>query len=207
MPVSTVEYYQRERLIAPPTGRYGYRPEDVRRLRLVRVLVEVGGLNPGQVRELLEAMGAEGRTPHETFGLVLRALEHPPTGRDPGVEPVDDEACFLARRIARRHGWTVDPESASWNTLLKLLRTLHWLDEADTEIVVEAYAAAAERLTRAEISVLGMYADQDALVERLVLWTVFGDPLLASLRRIARQDRSRRVFDREPLPDEPGSAL
>ena len=207
VPVATVEYYQRERLISHPSERHGYSPEDLRRLRLVRVLVEVGGLNPDQVRDLLGAMAGGTRTPHETFGMVLRTLEGTPSASLADVDPTEDEALVLARRVADRHGWTVDQDTASWRTLVKLLRTLHWLDDADTAVVVEAYAAAADRMTGAEIGVLGLYADEDALVERLVLWTVFGDPLLAALRRIARQHTSGTVFNREFSPADRGSAL
>lgn len=206
VPIATVEYYQREHLIDLPSENRGYRPQDVRRLRLVRVLVEVGGLTPRDVRALLAGMSDTGRTPHETFGLVLRTLEGAEPGTGADVEPVDDGASALARRVAERRGWRMDPRAANWANLVKLLRMLLWLDDANAESVVEAYATAAEQITDAEIRVLGLYADEEALIERLVLWTVLGDPLMASLHRISRHHGSRQVFDDALSPADRGSA-
>ncbi|MFL1381764.1 MULTISPECIES: MerR family transcriptional regulator [unclassified Nocardiopsis] len=207
VPVGTVEYYQREGLIEPPGDEDGYGPRELRRLRLVRVLVEVGGLGPGEVRGLLDRMTADGHTPHAMFGLVLNALEGPSRRDDVSLNPGEDPARSLAERLSDRHGWDVDPDTADWSELLKLLRAVLWLDETDAETMVEAYATAADRMTRAEIDVMGLYGDVDALIERLVLWTVFGDPLLAALRRIARKEVSRRRFDREFSPADRGALL
>jgi DNA-binding transcriptional MerR regulator len=205
VPIATVEYYQREHLIDLPSEKHGYRPQDVRRLRLVRVLVEVGGLTPREVRTLFKDMSDTGGTPHKTFGLVLRTLEGADAVADADAAPVDDEAVALARRLAERHGWRMDAQAANWAGLVKLLRTLLWLDAANAEGVVEAYASAAERITDAELRVMGLYADEEALIERLVLWTVFGDPLMASLHRISRLHGSQRVFDDEFSPADRGS--
>ena len=207
VPIATVEYYQREHLIDLPSEKRGYRPQDVRRLRLVRVLVEVGGLTPRDVRALFKDMSDARRTPHKTFGLVLRTLEGTAADAAPDTDAdqVDDGAVALARRLAERHGWQMDAQEASWAGLVKLLRMLLWLDDANAEWVVDAYASAAEQITDAELQVLGLYADEEALIERLVLWTVFGDPLMASLHRISRLHGSRRVFDDAFSPADRGS--
>ncbi|MEV2274701.1 MerR family transcriptional regulator [Nocardiopsis sp. NPDC049922] len=209
VPVATVEYYQREHLIDLPSEKHGYRPEDVRRVRLVRALIEVGGLGPAEVRTLLDDMSGSGRTPHKTFSLVLRALNGDTGGEpasEPAAEPVDDRASTLARRLADRHGWRMEPRAEHWESLLKVLRMVLWLDDANAEFVVEAYAAAVEQVTAAELQVMGWYADEDALVERVVLWTVLGDRLLASLRQISRKNGSRQVFDQDLSPADRGSA-
>src|SRR5918996_2993811 len=60
VPVATVKYYQREGLLPPgdATGpnQADYGAGHVRRLRLIRILREVGGLGVAQVRAVLAAM-------------------------------------------------------------------------------------------------------------------------------------------------------
>ena len=107
VPVPTVKYYLREGLL--PAGRATaatqaqYDEGHEHRLRLVRALVEVGGLSLAAVRRVLAAVDDPPATAHELLGAAHEAL--PPVVSD----EVDVTA---AAEVVAALGWRVDPRSA-----------------------------------------------------------------------------------------------
>src|ERR1700736_3400814 len=104
--VTTIKYYLREGPL--PAGELTsrnqarYDEEHVRRLRLIRALVDVGGLSIGQVRDVLTAVDSPDENMHNVLGVVQCSITMPRAR-------ADDESWQDARRevdelIARR-GW------------------------------------------------------------------------------------------------------
>ncbi|WP_327067639.1 MerR family transcriptional regulator [Kitasatospora sp. NBC_01250] len=208
VPVPTIKYYLREGLL--PAGELTcpnqaqYDEAHVRRLRLLRALLEVGGLSIATARRLLTALDAPGLSLPATLDLAQHAVAPRPR---PGERRTEDSAAGRAAAEAAaawvaERGWLVHPGGAACVALAQVFQALRELGQEDLLGILDEYAAAAERLAAAELALLGRRADPGGRLEGAVLGTVLGDTLLASMRRLAQEDASRRVFVEAPAETE-----
>jgi DNA-binding transcriptional MerR regulator len=194
VPVPTIKYYVREGLLAPgeltSPNQAQYDERHVRRLRLIRALVEIGDLSIAEARDVLASIDSPGKTLHETLGAAHRAVT-PSFGRRAG-----DEAWAAAshevEELVRRRGWQVKEDSPAWQLLAQVLATFHELGQDDLAALVDQYAAAAEGLAEAEVACVLGRPDVESMLEGVVIGTVLGDALLAALRRLAQANVSAR---------------
>jgi DNA-binding transcriptional MerR regulator len=189
VPVATIKYYLREGLLPPgdltAPNQAAYTALHVRRLRLVRVLREVGGLSIDAIRRIVTAVDEPGRSPHEVLGVAHRAVSAP-------VGPHGDAELQQVDALLERLGWEVSrdaPDRRHVAAALSSLRALGW--EVDAE-VLWPYAEAAERLARDEIAGLPRGGSAEELVEQAVVGTVVFEAALTSLRRLAQEHHSAR---------------
>ncbi len=199
VPVATIKYYVREGLMAggERTGhnQVSYGEEHVRRLRLVRAMVETGALPIAKVREVLAEIEDPRRDLDSTLGVVSRALT---SHREPTEDPAAaDLATALA--IVRGRGWNlVRPENGQLRALADVIGRLRLLGLGDmVEETVEqddGYARAAEKVAEADIRLLMQRGDRDEILETMIVGTVLGDALFTTLRRIAQVEISGRHF-------------
>jgi len=187
--VATIKYYLREGLL--PEGertsatQAQYGDEHVRRLRLVRALLGVGGLSVATARDVLAQLDGEHASIAEMLGVAQTA-----------VTPTADEGLDLgrARALVEHWGWSIDPDSD--DVLAALEVAVAGLDAAGFDLpesTLDGYARAMATVAEAEIE--GIPVDSvDAAVQYVVLGTVLVEPLLLALRRLAQQDASWRRF-------------
>ncbi len=203
VPIPTIKYYVREDLL--PSGertswnQVQYDDWHVRRLRLVRALVDVGGLSIAATREVLAKIDSPGGTTHDTLGKVQYALTSRQEGRTGDGPDTDTEASRQADEMINRRGWQINPTSPARRDLAQLLATLHGLGQADFTAVLDDYAQAAERLAACELNLLRRRNDLEDMLETVVIWTTLGDRVMAAMRRLAQEDASARLSD-EDLP-------
>ncbi|MCP9959610.1 MULTISPECIES: MerR family transcriptional regulator [Streptomyces] len=194
--VPTIKYYVREGLLpagelsSPNQARYD--ESHVRRLRLVRALIDVGGLSVAAVRDVLAAVEDPGRPVHEVLGAAHGRIA--PRGGGP-----DDAARDAARRRAEelvaRRGWRVDDGDPAIGSLADALAAFDRLGHARfAEVSLEAYAEAAERVAAADVAYVMREVVREDLVESVVVGTVLGDAVLGALRRLAQVDASARAY-------------
>ncbi len=194
VPVPTIKYYLREGLLpageltCPNQAQYGER--HVRRLKLVRALLETGGLSIAATQEVVAAIDTPAASLHSTLGIARRAVTPPATGC---AGPHWRQALREADDWVRLRGWQVEPGGPAHASLAQVLLTLRELGQEDLLGLLDAYATAAELLAAAELAVVGHRADPDQRAEGAVLGTVLGDTLLATLRRLAQEDASRQL--------------
>ncbi|MGW1738742.1 MerR family transcriptional regulator [Nocardia sp. NPDC001965] len=195
--IATIKYYQREGLLPPgeltSPNQARYNPAHVRRLKLVRALVEVAGLSVGAVREVLAAIDEPETSLHDVLGAAQPGL--PGTPAETGTE-ADRE--WVARRIdevAAERGWQPPPGSSLIETLAGVLCTYRAVGHEWALENLSAYAESADRVAVADIEALARLASTDNIVEGAVVGTVLGDSLLAALRRVAHAEASRKSFD------------
>lgn len=197
VPIATIKYYLREDLLPPgrPTAanQAEYDGEHVRRLRLIRALVEVGALPLATVREVLEAVDDAALPIHEALGVAHRALAPEMRGRDDatvGVARADVD------RFLEQLGWQVSTESPGRHELavtLSTLRRLGW-DGADARLFAP-YARAADRLASREVErTTPPGASRTETMERVVLGTVLFEAAFSALRRLAQERHSAARF-------------
>ncbi|MBN6036937.1 MerR family transcriptional regulator [Amycolatopsis sp. 195334CR] len=193
VPVPTIKYYLREGLLqpgeltSPNQARYG--DEHVRRLKLVRALLDVGGLSVAAVRDVLETMANPGKSMFKVLGTV----QHNLAGHVPAAEGEHHEtASRIAHELVERHGWQIKPNSPPLDSLIASLGTLIELHGEDLLELLDAYADASQRIAAFDIDYTRRGTDRGDAVERMVIGTVVGDAILSALRRLAHENEAAR---------------
>ncbi|GAA0677764.1 MerR family transcriptional regulator [Kitasatospora atroaurantiaca] len=196
VPVPTIKYYLREGLLpggertSPNQAQYG--EAHVRRLKLVRAMLDVGKLSIAATREVLTAIDSPGNTLHGMLGVAQSAVTTKvPAGTDEAWKSADE----LVAELVERRGWQVKPSNPAWQTLTQIVVTFRDLGQDDLLDIFEEYAVAAERLSAAELAVIGRRSEPDSKVEGAVLGTVLGDALMSAMRRLTQEDASHRSFN------------
>lgn len=213
VPVATIKYYRREGLL--PEGRalnpttVEYDEEHLQRLRLIRSLIQLGGLSVARTREVLEAvdrpLGA-----FETLGVVHHALPVPSAetggsgknGRDDGgPEGVADEeasggAAARIEALIENMGWQISDASPHRPALAESLAALSRLGADYTADDLVPYARLATATADLDFAQFDGIEDRIALAERAVVLTVLFEPVVRLLRRLAQEDANHRRHDR-----------
>jgi len=200
VPLPTIKYYVREGLLRPgeltSPNQAQYGEEHLRRLKLIRALIDVGDLSIAETRDVLASIDSPGKTLHETLGKAQHAVT-PTLSAD-----ADEESLAVASReveeLVARRGWQVKPTSPAWDLLTQVLATFHALGQDDLAGLLDDYAEAAERLAEAEVACVLRRPDLESMLEGVVIGTVLGDSLLAALRRLAQANVSASASTKVP---------
>jgi len=193
VPVATIKFYLRERLL--PAGRATaatqaqYDDEHVARLRLIRALVDVGGLPLSAVRDVLTVVDAGAAALPAAVGTAHDAL---PPRVAPGAEPPR-----RALAVLEQLRWNVDPGSSSVRQLEAALAAVEAVGLPPTTERLDAYARAALEVAEVDVKDVPRATPADA-VQYIVIGTVLYEPVLLALRRLAQQH----VFTSAPADDE-----
>jgi DNA-binding transcriptional MerR regulator len=181
VPVATVKYYLREGLVPPgrATGATQalYDETHLARLRLARVLVQVGGLSVTAARRVLTALDEPHRSRHEFLGVVHSAL--------PPVLPVES-GTSRAYALTESLGWQVRPEASALRQLERALEALDEVGAPASEDGLSKYARLARRIAEVDLASVSTGSTEDAAVA-VVTGTVLWEPVLLALRRLAQE--------------------
>jgi DNA-binding transcriptional MerR regulator len=190
VPVATIKYYLREGLLAPGESvgatRSRYDEAHVRRLRLIRALVESGGLPLARVHAVLAEVDDESRELHEVLGAAHSALI-------PDNLTATPESRKRVDALVTEQGWRVYSESPDRTLLANALDALEKVGYHLEDDLLETYAAAVTAIAGAEVGHLPS-GDRQSTVENTVLVTALGSPVLLALRRLAQQNASATRF-------------
>lgn len=194
VPIPTIKFYLREGLLrsgrrtAPNQAAYG--EEHLRRLRLVRVLVEVGRLTLASVRRVLETVDREDASLHDVLAAAHTGLrrEGPAGGR--AADPVRQEVDAWLDALE----WELAPDSPPREELAATLDALRRLGWPVGPEVFARYAAHADALAEAEIAYVAGLDDRQAAIEATVIGTVLFEHAFSALRRLAHERHSRIRF-------------
>jgi len=188
VPVPTIKYYMREGLVPPgertSPNQAQYEQSHVRRLKLVRALIDVGGLSVAAARDVLEKMSAGGGNPLYAVG---KAQYSTTTLREHVEDDAWHEAMERVNKLIADHGWRVGPTNPARRALADVLATLARLGQDNLFGVLDSYADAASRLAVDEVGMVQGLADADSMAETVVIWTLLGDAIMASMRRLAQE--------------------
>ena len=109
VPVPTIKYYLREGLLPPgestQRNQARYDERHLQRLRLVRVLLDVGGLPIAAIRDLLADLDRPDPNLHHALGRALKSASP-----QPDAEPVDADLALAESEVdalVERRGWRV----------------------------------------------------------------------------------------------------
>jgi DNA-binding transcriptional MerR regulator len=200
--VASIKFYLREGLLAPgtPTGRNqaDYGEAHVYRLRLIRALIDVGGLSVAAARDVLAAVETPDVPGHHLLGVAHGALDRP--HRRDRDSPEWQAARADVVDLARRRGWLVGDDCSGFDNAADAVAAMRSLGQEDLLQALDTYADAAERVAEHEVALVIARGDPARMVEGVVAGTILGETLLASLRRLAEQAASARRFGVTEVP-------
>ncbi|MPZ74562.1 MAG: MerR family transcriptional regulator [Nitriliruptorales bacterium] len=185
--VATIKYYLREDLL-PPGGTTArnqavYSQRHVHRLRLIRVLREVGGLGIDAIREVAGALDNPRLSRHELLGVAHRAVSSP-AGHAPEREVAEVDA------LLRDLEWVISTTAPDRGELARALASLRALGRDVDARTFLPYARAVEPLAAFEVASVSAGASDEAALEATVVGTVVYGAALAALRRLAQEHQS-----------------
>lgn len=199
VPIPTIKYYLREGLLpggtATAANQADYGEEHVKRLRLIRALVEVGGLTVAATAEVVSHLDDPAR--HDMLGSAHYAISPPPRGSREGERWRTARA--QAADLVRRRDWRVHDTAPALDWLADVIAALDALDQPHFIAALDDYATEAERLARIDLDLVAGRGDAPAaLVEAVVVGTVLGEAMFDAIRRLAQEDASARRFAAKP---------
>lgn len=200
--VATIKYYLREGLlpagVATSANQTDYSDEHVRRLKLIRAIIEVGGLSVVTARTVLDAVDAPDLPLTHIFGVAQNSI----SGADL-FDPIEDGngTAKIAALIERR-GWAVDADNPGARGAARVLDAYERIGHPELAEIWDGYADGAELIATADLDAVARLSDVSAMAETVVVGTVLGDALVASLRRMAQAHVSFRMFPRPFLERE-----
>ncbi|MFE5123035.1 MerR family transcriptional regulator [Streptomyces sp. NPDC056669] len=200
VPTATIKYYLRERLLPPgeriTATKSEYGEEHLRRLRLVRSLIQVGRMPVATAREVLEAAEDESLSQNARMGAAVWALPHgaEPDEDDPYAARAREQVDTVLRRMDWSHGQELGDTSPAYRMLVAAVASLDRLGYPhDTEHLL-VHARLAGELAVADLDLVETYDTPPERIEAVVALTVLYEPVLLSLRRLAQTEESGRRF-------------
>jgi DNA-binding transcriptional MerR regulator len=187
--VATIKMYVREGLLpagekrGPNQALYG--EAHLKRLRLIRALVTVGGLNLSAARAVVSAIDSD-MPVAEAFEIAQHAVSVPAA-----AEPAA-EALRLIDEATR--GWHVSPHNPGRLQAARALESFVGAGQQDSSGWVRRYAQAALTAAEADLDEIAERPDRTSKVETVVVGTVLGDALLSGLRRAAQEHVTSQRF-------------
>lgn len=191
--VPTIKYYLREGLLHPGEAagatRAVYDDSHVRRLRLIRALVEVAGMALERVREVLAAVDDDSLDTLAAVGAAHLRLSPPPPS------PPSSAARERVAGLIRSRRWRTDPDGSHAVALAAALDALEGAGQPLRDRHLEVYADAAATVARADLAGTPRRSAEGATTYA-VIGTVLSEPVLLSLRRMAQENLARRRLAR-----------
>ncbi|MFJ8114056.1 MerR family transcriptional regulator [Streptomyces sp. NPDC096132] len=197
---ATIKYYLREGLLPP--GRQvnattaEYDEEHLRRLRLVRAMIQVGGIPVATVREVLGHVDDDSLGRTIRLGAALWALPQvpEPDAEDEHVRAAQREADELLRTV----GWanarlltTISPAYRSLVVAVAALRRLGY--DWDAELLV-SYARLMHGAAVLDLDFVETRESEAERIETAVLGAILVEPMLQALHRLAQEEESARRY-------------
>ncbi|MEU0570487.1 MerR family transcriptional regulator [Nonomuraea sp. NPDC005983] len=191
--IPTIKYYLREGLlhqgeqVAATRAEYG--DSHLRRLRLIRALLEVGRLPVASIKKIINAVEDESMPVHYMLGTAHYALA-PAVQPEPG--PEWDSARAQVDDLLSGLGWSVEQQAPARD---ELAQTLVRMRQLGLSTDLSPYAEAAYRLvSEVDMHTVPYDGPRDTAVEALVLGTVLYGRAFDALRRLAQESESARIL-------------
>ncbi|WP_079403684.1 MerR family transcriptional regulator [Streptomyces sp. 3211] len=214
--IATIKYYLREGLL-PPGRRVSATTADydeghLRRLRLVRAMIQVGRVPVADVRKVLAHVDDESLGRTIRLGAALWALPReaePADGRGDedggeggGEGEGEDEVMAAARtevdRLLRDLGWSTAREvgelSPVHRSLVAAVATLMRLGYPWDAALMAPYAQLMHQVAVRDLDFVETHPSEAEQVETAVAATILFRPVLNALHRLAQEEESARRY-------------
>ena len=194
LPVGTVKFYLRSGLL--PHGRATsatqaeYDETHLERLRLIRALLEVGGLSHAEIQRILDAISLPTDSVEDSLKLVRDACATQ-------FEQDADVDVTEARALVESLGWAVPADSPHLPGLARALTAARSVGLKMTPERLRVYAEAASHVARSDVQTV---ADSDRPLTEAAAGQVLFGAILSSLRQLAVENHVVRRKSGIPSP-------
>lgn len=186
--VPTIKFYLREGLLPPGEAtsatRATYDEGHVRRLRLIRALIEVAGMSLEQVRRVLTAIDQEPSL-DAAIGLAHTELSPEP------ASPPSETSRTRVRRVVEDSRWRVEPDGRHGEALAAALDAMDAAGQPLADKTLATYVDATAAIAEADLDSMGDRT-RDGAAAFAVIGTLLTEPVLIALRRMAQENLARR---------------
>ncbi|MEC3913880.1 MerR family transcriptional regulator [Nocardia sp. CDC160] len=195
----SIKYYLREGLLpkgeATGHNQAQYGDEHLRRLRLIRALIDVGGLSIAAARDVITALDSPDLGTHKILGVA----QHTATR---SIAFCDEESKAAAleevRAMVDRLGWRVGHGNPAVLAAAEVVGALRQLGHGDMADRLDDYARALEPVAELDLALLTSRADIDSMAETVLVGNILGNELISALRHLAQTNRSAELFSPGP---------
>lgn len=198
VPVPTIKFYLREGMLPPgertSPNQAQYDESHVRRLRLVRAMVDLGGLSVAAVRDILATVDSPTDDLDRLMGAVSKGLTQAP-------EEVDEAALDEVVALIDEMGWTCTREHPAARSLAMIFTAAREIDHPQLIAGMRRYAEACQVIARVDLDYVGNFTGIDRVLESVVVGTVLGDSALAALRKLAQTAESHSRYHSDGPPE------
>ncbi|MFJ9708005.1 MerR family transcriptional regulator [Streptomyces sp. NPDC101234] len=197
---ATIKYYLREGLLPP--GRQvnattaEYDEEHLRRLRLVRAMIQVGRVPVAKVREVLGHVDDESLGRTIRLGAALWALPQvpEPDEDDEYVRAAHDEVGTLLDRLGWENAKQLTTISPAYRSLVVAVAAFRRLGYDWGAEVLAPYAELMHRTAVLDLDLLETQPSEPERIEFAVLGAILNEPVLQALHRLAQEEESSRRY-------------
>lgn len=192
--IASIKYYLREGLMVGgeqmATNQAVYSERHVRRLRLIRSLIDIGGLSITHVRATLAAVEDESLSMHDAFGAVMQGIDQLPADN----EQVDVTTAYgEVQAWLSARDWHIEPDAPAPHRLAELVATLRRFDFPIALTDFDSAADTVERTVKVEVEYARAMPDRMSAVETMLIGTVILERALVEIRRLALEAASFRI--------------
>ncbi|MET0714938.1 MAG: MerR family transcriptional regulator [Mycetocola sp.] len=199
--VSTFKYYVREGLVHEGTRLSGnqtaYETSHVQRVRLVRALLETGGLSIGAAKAVIATLDSNSNSDSDgddSLAFTFEAAQHALGALNPTLERPSAQSRQAVEDVATAQGWHTTAGNPGFEAAARVLDGYAAIGFRPSPEYLNAYASAAASIARADLAALQTRDRPDLIAELMVVGTVLGDALAAGLRRLAHESVTAELF-------------
>ncbi|MFI6566628.1 MerR family transcriptional regulator [Streptomyces sp. NPDC050534] len=197
---ATIKYYLREGLLTPGrqinTTTAEYDEEHLRRLRLVRAMIQVGGVPVAKVREVLGHVDDDSLGRTIRMGAALWALPQvpEPDAEDEYVRAAGEEAEQLLQALGWTNAHSLITISPAYRRLVVSIAAFRRLGyDWETELLM-SYARLMHQAAVLDLDFVETHGSEAEKVETAVLGVILAQPILQALHRLAQEEESARRY-------------
>ncbi|MGC0329306.1 DNA-binding transcriptional MerR regulator [Streptomyces sp. SAI-170] len=197
---ATIKYYLREGLLPP--GRQinattaEYDETHLRRLRLVRALIQVGKVPVANAREVLKHVDDDslGRTIRLGAALWELPQDPEPDAEDEFVRAAQQEVAALLDRLGWDNAKQLSSISPAYRSLVTGVAAFRRLGYDWGAEQLAPYAELMHRTAVLDMDNMETYPSDAERVEFAVLGAILNEPVLQALHRLAQEEESTRRY-------------
>jgi len=198
--VATIKYYLREGLLTPghqvnaTTAEYD--EEHLRRLRLVRAMIQVGRVPVATVREVLKHVDDESLGRTIRLGAALWALPQvpEPDKDDEYLQAAQQEVATLLDQLGWENAKQLSTISPAYRSLVVSVAAFRRIGYGWGAELMAPYAELMHRTAVLDLDNMETHPSEEERIEFAVLGAIINEPILQSLHRLAQEEETARRY-------------
>ncbi|WP_405589528.1 MerR family transcriptional regulator [Streptomyces sp. NBC_01092] len=197
---STIKYYLREGLLAPGrqinTTTAEYDEEHLRRLRLIRAMIQVGRVPVATVKEVLGHVDDDSLGRAIRVGAAVWALPQvpEPDEEDEYVQAAHAEVDTLLDRLGWENAKRLSTLSPAYRSLVVGVAAFRRLGYSWGAEQLAPYAELMHRTAVLDVDNMEAHPSEAERIEFAVLGAILNEPLLQALHRLAQEEETTRRY-------------